>query len=383
MFHAAVGHSEDIDAADAAKEALDQCSAALRGPPSGALVFAGSSLDHRLLLAEIQARHPHLPVVGGSSMAEASSRLPHAESSAVVMMFSGDRIDIAAGYGAGADRDPAGAASRAVDVARETLRTAPRVCVCVSNGTRSNLSLVLDGLSRALGPDVVIVGGASSCERPTDYDSHEFCGAEVLRDSVSVLLFGGAVRATCSVERGWTPVGQQHQITRAEGNVVMEIDGRPALELYQRYLGVGGAAGVMFVHHPLWVREDEVAEPYLRAAVAPAPAPGGIVFGGSVPERASVQLTEFTRENVIAAAKKAAVDARATWGQAPPAAALVVSCATRQRVLGTWTEREIEALGAQLPGVPFAGFYAFGELSPGRPPRVQNSSFVTLLLGEA
>jgi hypothetical protein len=388
MLRAAVGHSEDVDAEDAAREALDACEVALAGAaPIAAIVFAGSMKDPSALLAAIAAAHPNLPVVGSTAMAELSSRISHAESSFAVMMLASDTVTVSVGFATDAVGDERGAARRAVDMARARLVSEPRLCIAFSNAVRVNISHVIEGLTSALGNDVPVVGGASACEFTGDLEVRELCGTDVLKESVVVMLLGGRLRFAYAMDRGWTPIGTAHVATKTMDNIVVEIDGRPALDIYKQYLGAPGHAGAMFVHHPLAVFEGSSTDFYLRAGFAEGPVPGSIVTAGNVPQGATLRLTEYQREHVVEAAALAAREARRQWGAGDPAAALVFTCSTRKTVLGTWTAREVDALRAALPeSTPFAGFYAFSELapfSPGKPACVHNGSFVTLLLGEA
>jgi hypothetical protein len=386
MFRAVVGHSDDVDDEDAAREAIGSCEAQLSGAtPTAAVVFSGSAKDPAILLDALAARHPQLPVIGSSAMAELSSSIAHAEASYAVMMFATDTVEIAVGFAPDAAIDPHGAAKRAVDMARSGLRSEPRLCIAISNVTHVNISYALDGLAAALGEGVPIVGGASACEAVVDLDVQELCGTKVLRDAVVVMLFGGPVRFAFAMGRGWTPIGTAHVATKTKDNVVIEIDGRPALKVYEQYLGVT-PAGATFVHHPLAVYETPGDDFYLRAGFAQGPIPGSIITAGNVPQGATVRLTEYQREQVVEAAALAASAAKAQWGRGDPAAALVFTCSTRKTILGTWTPREVDALRAALPeATPIAGFYAFSELAPfklGKPSRVHNGSFVTLLLGD-
>jgi len=386
MLKAAVGHSDDIDDDDAAHDVMTACETQLAGArPIAALVFAGSTKDPTILLEAIATRYPNLPVCGTTARAELSSSIAHAEDSFAVLMLASDTVAAAAGFGTDAVSDPRGAARRAVAMARESAGAEPRLCIAFSNGTRVDMSHVLDGLSGALG-DVPVVGGASSCAFTGNNDIRQLCGTSVLRDTVVVLLLCGDLRFSYAVGRGWTPVGASHVVTKAHDNLLVELDGRPALEIYQRYLGASDQAGASFVHHPLAVFESSGEDFYLRAGRGQGDVPGSIVTAGHVPPGARVRLTEYQRDRIVDAAASAAAAATQRWSGGEPAAAIVFTCSARKTVLGTWTPREIDALRATLsPSTPIVGYYAFSELAPfgtgGNASRVHNNSFVTLLLG--
>ncbi|MCA9467533.1 MAG: hypothetical protein KC643_19090, partial [Nitrospira sp.] len=54
----------------------------------------------------------------------------------------------------------------------------------------------------------------------------------------AVGLYGDRVRLGHGSKGGWDFFGIERRVTKSHGNVLLELDGKPALELYKRYLGV-------------------------------------------------------------------------------------------------------------------------------------------------
>ena len=106
--------------------------------------------------------------------------------------------------------------------------------------------MILDALRTALGPGVPIIGGGAAPRDPsTEADgasSREFAGDVLTGDALAILLFAGPLAFSFGVETGWRGVGPRATITRTSDAGVLEIDGRPALEFYERYVGDGPAA---------------------------------------------------------------------------------------------------------------------------------------------
>ena len=69
--------------------------------------------------------------------------------------------------------------------------------------------------------------------------SREFAGDVVAADALAILLFAGPLAFSFGVETGWRGVGPRATVTRTSDAGVLEIDGRPALEFYERYVGAG------------------------------------------------------------------------------------------------------------------------------------------------
>ena len=121
---------------------------------------------------------------------------------------------------------------------------------------------------------------------------------------------------------------------------MLEIDGRPALEFYERYLGAGQPP----VANPLAVFEETGSDRfYLRTPMTYDREHGSIAFFGAVPEGATVQLTMAGTDQIFEGARASIADALAGFPVVrAPEGALLFSCATRKFLLGTRAGREIE-----------------------------------------
>jgi hypothetical protein len=176
-------------------------------------------------------------------------------------------------------------------------------------------------------------------------------------------------------------VGPRGKATQSSGAAVQEIDGRPAIEFYERYLGRAEPAFA----NPLAVYEDS-DQFYLRAPIGHDADSGSILFAAGVPEGSTVQLTVAATDEIFQGTKSAVSKALEGYPQgAHPDAALLFSCAVRKLLLGTRTGTELE-LTREILGksVPVFGFYCFGEIAPVDSPdlsRFHNETIVALLLG--
>jgi hypothetical protein len=169
---------------------------------------------------------------------------------------------------------------------------------------------------------------------------------------------------------GWEMFGPDRIVTRANGNVVRELDGQPALALYKRYLGSFAeqlpASALLF---PLWVKEAEHDDTgVVRTVLGVNELDSSMTFAGDVPEGAHVRLMRTSREGLVAGAEGAAVAAKQALGAVEPALVLLVSCIGRRLVLKHRVDEEIESAREIMgPGAVFTGFYSFGEIAPNQP----------------
>jgi len=166
-----------------------------------------------------------------------------------------------------------------------------------------------------------------------------------------------------SVGHGWSTFGKPMLITRAEGAVIHELDGRPALEVY---LSERGAAlkddarsfGEKCLERPIGIPNGAGGHD-LRQIHECTP-DGGLVLTTAVPEQTVVRVMASDADGLLVGARAAAEAALAEIG-GPARFAVVFSCCTRAPLMRERIGEEVTAISAALGDVPAAGFYTCGE----------------------
>jgi hypothetical protein len=385
MLTMAVGHSDDVDAADAIAVVIEQCRAALAGRhPQAGILFADFESFGPEIISAIRAAFPGASVMGCTSSAELSSVSGYQEGSLALAMFASDTIDITVGIGGGLGTDVDAACRAAAAHALAGASREPRICIALVEGFTVDPQLVLDSLARALPEDVVILGGTSArSDFVTVVPTWQFCDDVVSSDGVALLLFSGPVAFSTAVGTGWRTIGPVGTVTRSEYGAIHEVDGLPAIDFLARYLDVTGPATY---GNPLSVRETGTDESYLRAIQGSDPGTGSVRLAGSIPVGAAVQLTTADIDQILSGTRDALERATASFPAGrTPEAGLIFSCSVRKFLLGSRTQVEAEMARAELGQTfPIAGMYCFGEIGPVRGAtnsRYLNETFVTLLLG--
>jgi hypothetical protein len=221
------------------------------------------------------------------------------------------------------------------------------------------------GAAQALPADVPLFGGGAG-----DISSREAApragldrppGVDTM---VAVGFYGEALRVGCGVAGGWDPLGPVRRVTRAELNVVYELDGQPALDIYLRYAGIeadqfDGAAS----RYPFLIRSDEAGEDYLRAVTSFKTAERALVFSDIVPEGGFAQIGHGTFDALVDAGAAAAREAVRRCG-VDRGLAFFATCVVRKSILGQRIFDEAEAVAEELGAIPSIGFVSFGELGP-------------------
>jgi hypothetical protein len=238
-----------------------------------------------------------------------------------------------------------------------------------SDGLEVNGSDLVAGLMAGLPPSVSLTGGLSA-------DGTRFERTLVILDGppcegqvAAVGFYGEGLRISHGCVGGWDAFGPERIITRSQGNVLYELDGKPALDLYKRYLGGGAkdlpASGINF---PLLVRASPDDPGTVRTVLSVDNRTGGMTFAGDLPQGASARMMMANFDRLIDGAGQAAQDCLDPLGQRSPELAILISCVGRRLVLKQRTEEEVEAVRYALgPDTALVGFYSYGEISPLNP----------------
>jgi hypothetical protein len=391
MFRMAVGHSDDIDLETALETVFAECDAALAGaPPKAGWLLAAWDVDHQRAVDAIRARYPGIALAGTSTAGEMSSVMGFQQDSIELALFASDTVDITVGLGRGIGQDPRAAVRQAVGEARRGTALPPSLCVIMPTIGVVDTEVLLAALRAELGPTVPILGGGACPESPVEDPAAtsglQFADEAVLDGGVAIMLFSGPLDYAFGVKTGWRGVGPLAKVTKVAGGRVTEIDGRRAVDFFDRYLG-SSAGQPPPIANPLAVFDaNDPTAFYLRTATNLDQATGSISFFGDLPEGSTVQLTMAATDEIVDGARASISDALARFpGGRAPDGALLWSCATRRFLLGTRASREVDVVRSTLgAATPVAGFYCLGEIAPivdGEVSQFHNATMVAVLLG--
>jgi hypothetical protein len=168
---------------------------------------------------------------------------------------------------------------------------------------------------------------------------------------------------------GWDAFGVERIITRSSGNILYELDGKSALELYKKYLGEQAkelpSSALLF---PLTIRQDASTPPLVRTILSIDEKEQSMIFAGDIPEGWHAQLMKANFDRLIDGAFQAANHSLETLGQGSPDLAILISCVGRRLVLGQRTEDEIKQVEDVIGNKAIiTGFYSYGEIAPTAP----------------
>lgn len=381
MFKIVVGHSNDPDSLAAVEEVIQQCTTSLSGnTPQAGILFSAIDFDHNLILQAINQTFPGIELIGGTTDGEISSVLEFQQDSITLMLFCSDEIEIFAGVGLKVSFDPIAAAKKAVEQAKAKTTKVPQLCLTHPESLTTSGVSILDGLKSALGAKFPIFGGLAA-DQSKYQNTYQFFQTQVVSDSVPILLFSGNVLFSYGVASGWFPIGKTSQVTKAEQNIVYEIDGKPALDFYRHYLDALPPS----MEYPLAILDEDGVSFYLRAPIAYDETTGSITFFADIPEQATIQIAEAGHQDILAASHASFMNAIHSYPGTEPAGVLFFSCVARRQILGMQTQQEyLNTKNYVNQFLPACGFYSNGEISPIKSTgktQFHNETFVTLILG--
>ncbi|NEQ43908.1 MAG: hypothetical protein F6K00_10265 [Leptolyngbya sp. SIOISBB] len=383
MFKVAVGHSIDPDSLMAVQEAIQQCRERLAGhAPQAGILLCGIDFDHQVILNYICKMFADIALIGGTTVGEMSSQMGFHEDSLTLMLFCSDEIEMRAGLGLGVSQDELAAAQRAIP---DLNGAEPKLCYAIAEGLGVDGVTIVKGLGSALGEGIPIFGGLAGDDWRFE-QTYQFFGNQVLQDAVTTLIFSGNLFVSCGVATGQHPIGKQGRVTKARGNTLYEVEGQSVKVFYQRYFGnaisielAGGSwGGAVAVFEP----GEETF--YVRSPNNQDTQTGSIEYFGNIPEHSLIQFTETNTESLLSAAREALEKAQSTYHGQHPSAALIVSCSSRMKLLGTRASEEYSIAQSVLQDLPNIGFHAYGEICPladqGKS-YFHNETFTAVLMG--
>ncbi|MGV3558239.1 FIST signal transduction protein [Larkinella arboricola] len=164
---------------------------------------------------------------------------------------------------------------------------------------------------------------------------------------------------------GWDVFGPEREVTKANYNILYQIDDKHALDLYKEYLGKYAenlpAAAFLF---PLSMRANNESEPLVRTILTIDEAARSMTFAGDMPEKALIRFMTANLDRLIDASATAAQTSMKQLNFTPELA-ILISCVGRKLVLGQRTEEEVE-VAREVFGrdAVMTGFYSYSEISP-------------------
>lgn len=255
------------------------------------------------------------------------------------------------------------------DVGRQLIAGLPKEDLkhvfVLSEGLNVNGSQLVHGMRSMITPEIPISGGLAG--DGTEFISTCLIGNEYPKSNQVVLAaLYGDIRIGCASFGGWDTFGIERIATKTKDNILYELDGKPALDLYKEYLGEkSGELPASALLFPLSVRVQGAEESYVRTILGVDEEHRSLIFAGDIPVNAYCKLMKSNSGNLISGSMRAAELGMDMLDKGRAELAILVSCVGRKLVLKQRVDEEIEVVRETVgPGATITGFYSYGEISP-------------------
>jgi len=230
-----IGISTKLDSFSAGKEAARNALYQLARPEVDiAIVFISPIFEQQIVIKAVRSITGYAPLVGCSSTGTIASSGVF-RNSVAVCTISSDSSRFSCAVGHNISKNPRLAGSQAARLSSNLKNVTKQVYIMLSDCLSGNMADILRGAQEIRGTSFPIIGGAAIDDLGFQ-KSYQYFNNNIYSDSVVGILMGGDIRIGIGNAHGWQPIGKPHKITKARLNVIKEIDGRRASELYEEYL---------------------------------------------------------------------------------------------------------------------------------------------------
>jgi methyl-accepting chemotaxis protein len=310
-------------------------------------------------------------VLGASTAGEFTER-GDMKGSVAVFAAAGD-FKVFAGFGTGLKANPESAVGHALDGLPRAVEGYPhRTGILLLDPLAGNGEEATLLLAALIGGEDPLAGGAAGDDLQMKSTSVAL-GEKAAGDAVVFARIFSKTKLGLGVSHGHTPLSAPLRVTKASGNVVAEIEGRPAWDVWRERTRDSAISHGIDVEH--LAPEAEIGyllryeaglangTQYKIRAPLSRNADGAISFACGIPEGSVIRITESVPEAQISSAREAARRAKAALSGRPVAGALVFDCICRNLILGKDFARAVRGMAEELGDVPLAGFETYGEIA--------------------
>jgi len=236
----------------------------------------------------------------------------------------------------------------------------------IGTGVAINGSALVDGLQSILGKAVPLSGGlaadAGAFRRTWTLSTRGAADNQL----VALGFYGDRLLMDSGSFGGWAPFGPARKVTRCRDNVLFELDGERALDIYKRYLGDHAkglpGSGLLFPFEMLG--ENLESSGIIRSILGVDETEGSLTLAGAIDPTGYLRLMQASTDRLIEGAATAAARVMsAVDASGGRSLAILVSCVGRKLVMGERIDEEVEAVAEALgKDTEITGFYSNGEI---------------------
>ncbi len=367
-----VGASQKKDPQEAIEEAFSQASSGLsNNAPIFMTLFASPTVyDQQTLLKTLKSKAPNAVIIGCSTAGEITSTAGSLDSSVALMAIYSDTMKFIPGVGYNIHQDARQAGRGLGESILKTGGGKPKAGLILPDGLAGNGADVVRGVLDVLGQDFMLAGGAAG----DDYlfkQTFEYLDDQALSGAVVGVGLYGDFSFGIGVRHGWIPIGIPRTATKSKGNILYELDHKPAIEFYEDHFGKDKSPidkneplARLAITYPMGIPAPNKDGYLIRDPITVDDA-GAITCAAEIPEGSEVYIMIGSKDEAIDAAADAANKALAAVSGKKVKAVFLFNCIARKKLLMSRKQEEIDTIRKVIgQDVPLIGFYTYGEQAP-------------------
>jgi len=370
-----VGISHHRNPKQAAREAAEQAMAGCGRAPDFVFLWASVGYPQEVVVQEVRALCK-APVCGCSGEGViAGHEADESNFSVAVLALASSDLRITHGITQGLKEDPA-AVGRSIGQALAKDFPDDAIALFIfPDGMTVNFDKMRAGLEGALpaGRGLPLLGGTASDNLKFER-TYQYCDDRIVSDGVAWALLSGSSRAAWTVNHGCIPGGVEHKVTRAQGNVIFELDHRPAAEVVLDYLSkdeMGDWMKVVMTLSLALKAPADIEQAYDRYIIRTLvggldPKVGSVTIADEVTAGTSVWVAQRDFEKMQVGAQRSCQELLDKLNGEKPELIFHFDCAGRGKSFLREQEKGelLRSMQGRLGAAPWVGFYCYGEISP-------------------
>jgi hypothetical protein len=368
-------HNPSIAGREAAEQALEKAGV---NRPDFVFMFATVGYDQHSLLRAVRVATGDAPLTGCSGEGTINGDdADESNFSVVVTAISSEELQWTNGLAAGLKADPRAVGKRVAKELLPHLSSDTIGLFVFPEGRAENFDHFFAGLEENLPSDqfLPLWGGGAGNDLKLGKPTYQYCDDEVITDGVSYALLSGEAHTAWAISHSVIPIGGERIVTRSKGNVIYEIDGKPATDVFKEYLPEDALAAnrdwvrygislALSFKAPSYMKDEEYV---VRGVPQLSLTDGSITVQTEVEEGTSIWFSSRDKEKITTGFDRMATQIEEQLAGEKPELVFQFECVTRGKLM--FREQEKLQLLRQFrqsldAEVPWVGFYTIGEIGP-------------------
>src|SRR5918993_3015262 len=368
-------HNPNVAGREAAEQALKEAGV---GKPDFVFMFGSIGYDQHSLLQAVREVTRGAPLTGCSAAGTINGdAADESNFSIVVTVISSDELHWTNGIATGLEDDPRAVGKQVAEELLPHLSADTIGLFVFPDGLTDNFDHFFAGLEENLPNDqfLPLWGGGAGNNFNAEAPTFQYCDEEVVSDGVSYALLSGEAQTAWAISHSVIPIGGERIVTRSEGNVIYEIDGKPVTDVLKEYLPEDALTDerdwlryaislALCFRAPSYMKDEEYV---VRGVPQLNLTDGSITVESDVEEGTSIWFSSRDKEKITTGFDRMAAQIEEQLEGEQPELVFQFECVTRGKLMFRDQEKlqNLKRFRQSLdPDAPWVGFYAVGEIGP-------------------